>query len=875
MELLFIIMFLGGLGALGFLIFGGRKKEEEVVFEEIRDPVTLHIAVPRQNEKTPLAAEQMFASLHGILRNSQRGTDFLSFEISAAKNTGVNFYAVVPKYLVKFVEGQIYAQYPNAEINIVEDYVNKPVPGTDPDQYKPYVSTGEVELSKGFIFPIKTFHDFEVDPLAAITSALSGVEDGEQVMIQILIRPVANYWQEVANEYIEAVREGRDPNVAGGFWINVLKFAGNIVVGTLGVFFASSSEEGKTQDKPSVRLLPSQEEEIRRIAEKMTKVGFEMGIRVVAKAGTPDRSERLLRDAIASYKQFTTANLNSFIHSEVNKTGALMYSEYQKRFLSSQAEDIINIEELASLYHLPNVSVETPNISWSRAKKAEPPMNLPINDGTIFAETDFRGKRLPFGIRDVDRRMHTYLLGKTGTGKSTVFKNMIISDILAGKGVGVVDPHGELVDSILDFIPSNRINDVVYLDPADAEYPVGFNLLELDDMDQRDLVANGVVEVFKKHFDYSWGPRLQYVLTNAILTVLEAQGQTILAVQRMLIDNNFRKFILKQVEDPLLKNFWEEEFANMARNSRLVTEAVAPIQNKVGRFLASSTIRNIVGQVTSTINLREIMDEGKILLVNLSQGRLGEESSALLGGMIVTRLQSTAMERVNTPEEERRDFFLFVDEFQNFATDSFAKILSEARKYRLCLHLTHQYIDQLSDNVRTAIFGNVGTMASFVVGPSDAAILAQEFAPTFDEEDFVSMERHSLYMKMSIDRMISKPFSARSLDLRYEKGDNRDTVLRVSRERYGRPRDEVEDKISRWTKQKYSDGGNRSHQPNHNKQTKNNKSKGKKSSKKNKNTNKNKTKNKKQGKNSTKKGKNNNSKKKNKKNTTKNKNRKK
>jgi len=409
-------------------------------------------------------------------------------------------------------------------------------------------------------------------------------------------------------------------------------------------------------------------------------------------------------------------------------------------------------------------------------------------------------------------RTGTFIIvdGLTGSGKSTVFKNMIISDILAGDGVGVIDPHGELVEDLLNFVPSNRVNDVVYLDPSDVEYPVGFNMLELQDQSQRDLVADGVVDVFKKHFDYSWGPRLEYLLHNAVLTILEVQGQTLLAIQRLLIDKNFRKYIVKQVNDPVLLKFWNEEYASMETNSRLVTEAVAPIQNKVGRFLSSATIRNIVGQVTSTIDFKEVMNGGKILLVNLSQGRLGEESSALLGGMIVTRLQTTAMERVSIPEDQRKDFFLFVDEFQNYATDSFAKILSEARKYRLCLHLTHQYIDQLPENVRMAIFGNVGTIGSFVVGPGDAPIMAREFAPIFDEEDMVAMDRHSMYLKMSIDGRISVPFSGRSLDLRYQRGGFRDTVVQVSRERYGRPRDMVEDKVRRWSAQVYSDKGNRS-----------------------------------------------------------------
>lgn len=812
MEILFTVLFVIGLIIVGYLLLN-RKEDTEIVFEEVRDPVVLHIAVPKQNEKTPLAAEQMFASLHGILRDADRSMDFLSFEIVSTCEGGVNFYTVVPKYLVEFIEGQIYAQYPNAEIAVVPDYIN------EDSNNDVYITTGEVELSRDYIFPIKTFRDFEVDPLSAITSTLADVNPKEHVMIQILVRPVANNWQDYAKEYIEAIREGRDPTKKGGFWKSTLGTAAGIIASGMDVFIGATSTSdsyGKTDQKPVVKLLPGQEEELRQISQKMTEVGFEVCIRVVSKAPNAERSKQLMQNVIASFKQFTTANLNSFMKSEMEKNGAQVYDEYVRRYLDVETTDILTISELASLYHLPNISVETPNISWSRAKKAEPPMDLPVEDATIFAETDFRGSRVPFGIKQRDRRLHFYALGKTGVGKSTIFKNMIISDMNEGKGVGVVDPHGELVESVLDFVPSNRINDVVYINPSDMENPVGFNLVELDDPEQRDLVADGVVEVFKKHFGHSWGPRLQYILTNAILTVLEVPGTTILAVQRMLIDDGFRRFIVKQVKDPVLKKFWEDEFENMARNTRLITQAIAPIQNKVGRFLASPLIRNIVGQVKSTINLREIMDEGKILLVNLSHGRIGEESSALLGGMIVTRLQSTAMERVKVPEEDRRDFNLFVDEFQNYATDSFAKILSEARKYRLCLHLTHQYIDQLPEEVRTAIFGNVGTLLSFVVGPSDADVLEKEFSPVFDAEDLVSMERHSIYIKLSIDGMVSAPFSGRSLDIRFESTNSRDKVLKVSRERYGMEREVIEDKISRWTNQKYSKKGNRSQDHNKN-----------------------------------------------------------
>lgn len=812
MEILYLAMFIIGFAVVLFLLLFN-KKEEDIIYEIVRDPVVLHIAVPRQNEKTPLAAEQMFASLHGILRDNERAIDFLSFEFVSDKDEGINFFAVVPKYLVKFVEGQIYAQYPNASITAVDDYINKAPEGVDPATYQPYISTAEIEMAKDFVFPIKTFRDFEVDPLSAITSTLADVENGERIMVQLLVRPVANNWQDVSKEYISAVEDGKDPGVKHGVGNGILGTALRFVVSVLGLFFSSGQSASAPEQKPIVKLSPGQDEELRQIAEKMAMVGFEVTVRIVTKALSPDRADQLLQNVIASFKQFSTANLNYFVRSETKRTGMEIYEDYTKRYLSAETRDILSISELASLYHLPNISVETPNISWSRAKKAEPPMNLPTENANIFAETNYRGKRVAFGIKDDDRPLHYYLLGKTGTGKSTVFKNMIIQDILAGKGVGVIDPHGNLVEDILDFIPENRIEDVVYVDPSDTEMPIGFNLLELDDMGQRDLVADGVVEVFHKHFEYSWGPRLQYVLHNAILTALEVQGTTLLAVQRMLVDRNFRKFIVKQVKDPVLKKFWTEEFAGMETNSRLVTEAVAPIQNKVGRFLSSSTMRNIVGQVSSTIDLDDVMNNQKILLVNLSHGKMGEESSALFGGMLVTRLQAKAMERVSIPEAERKPFYLFVDEFQNYATESFSKILSEARKYKLCLHLTHQYLDQLPEDVRKAIFGNVGTFATFVVGPNDAALIAKEFAPIFTEEDLISLERHSMYIKLMIDGVVSQPFSARSLDIRYSPVGSRDRVVQMSREKYGIEREVIEDKIQRWSDQNYSQKGNRSIEP--------------------------------------------------------------
>lgn len=787
-----------------FIIFSmGPKPEEIEVYEEIRNPVFLKILVPRENDKTPLAAEQMFASIHGILRDKKKSLDVLSFEIISSGDDGIRFYVVAPQYLGKFIEGQIYAQYPNANIEYVDDYTS--VVKTIPDS-KTYVTTGEIELEKSYIFPIKTFRNFEVDPLAAITSAISDLKKGEDAWVQIVVRPVSNYWQDASKNYITAIREGKDPS-GESFSAKLAKFFTGIMTSL------QTSADSKAPAKAVVKLAPGQEAELAQIEEKMLKLGFEMSIRIIAKAQDQFRSEQILRDVVASFKQFTTAHLNSFIHGSVDVEGQSIYDHYKSRFLSAEALDVVNIEELASIYHLPNISVETPNINWSRARKSEPPMNLPLIglDGVnVFAETDYRGERLQFGLNRRDRSRHFYLLGKTGVGKTTVFKNMIISDILAGDGVCYIDPHGQDVDEILEYIPAHRMKDVVYFDPSDSANPVGFNMLELSDPNQRDLVADGVVEVFKKQFGDSWGPRLQYIMQNTVATCLEAQGTTLLAVLRVLVDKNYRKFIVKQVKDPILRKFWDEEFASMAANPRLITEAVAPIQNKVGRFISTAIIRNIIGQVKSTINLRDIMDNKKIFLVNLAQGKIGEENCALLGGMLITRLQSTAMERVDIPFDERQDFFLYVDEFQNFATDSFAKILSEARKFKLNLTMTNQYIEQLPLTVRQAIFGNVGTLGSFVVSQSDASILANEFAPIFSAEDLVSLEAHAMYMKLCIDGMTSKPFSAKSLNIRFDKLGNKKEIIELSRQQYGMPRTEIEDKIRRWSEQKYSENGNRS-----------------------------------------------------------------
>ena len=414
-----------------------------------------------------------------------------------------------------------------------------------------------------------------------------------------------------------------------------------------------------------------------------------------------------------------------------------------------------------------------------------------------FGVTNFRKKERKFGIKLDDRRKHIYIIGKTGMGKSTLQENMIISDIRAGNGLAVVDPHGDLVERVVNFIPKQRINDVVFFNPADDENPIAFNILEKVDPQYKNLIASGLVGVFKKIWADSWGPRLEYILMNTILALLEYPGSTLLGITRMLVDKKYRNKVVDRITDPIVKAFWVDEYANY--NERFRTEAISPIQNKVGQFLSSATIRNIVGQSKSTIDLRKAMDDKKILLMNLAKGRIGEENSSLLGAMMITKLQLAAMSRADISEEKRNDFFLYVDEFQNFATESFAHILSEARKYRLGLIIAHQYIEQLGDEVKAAVFGNVGTMIVFRVGAEDAEFLEQEFIPYFEQTDLVNLTKFDFYIKLMIDGVTSNPFSAIGMPPATGETGNRDKVITVSRERYSNPREIVEEKILRWS----------------------------------------------------------------------------
>ncbi len=759
-----------------------------------------------------LAAENMFASLHGLLREDAGHQEHFSFEIVASKELGLRFYIAVPTNIIKYIEGQVYAQYPSAQIKVVQDYVGQL------DFENSVYEIATLGLTKPNYFPIKSYRDLEVDPLSSITSVLSQVTNDETILLQYLVKPIGDTWQEEGHKYVNNVRLGLDVQKNASLLSTTLKAASTEAIGIAGGIFTGMfryKELDTYASKPQkevVRLTQTQDTQIKAIEDKLSRMGFEVEIRVVSAAKTLDQAENRLRSLLATYQQISTTTINSFKSKLiVNKSSHL--EKIKNRTFEPENAFVLNTDELGTIYHLPSANIITPNISWVYSRKTEPPASLPTKDCVYIGETVFRSEKTRFGITEGDDRLrHMYVIGKSGTGKSTLFEGMIAQDIKNGYGVGILDPHGETIDKVLNRIPDERIDDVIYFDPSDTDRPIGLNLLQIDDASQKNLLASGLLSAIKQHFDFSWGPRLEYLLNYAILTLLEVPGTTMLGITRLLEDQNYQNFILHQVKDPVVKRFWNEEFKQMKGNQKLVTEAIAPIQNKVNRFLASSTIRNILGQKKSTLDISDAMNNGKILLINLSKGKIGADNANLLGALLVSRIQFYALQRANIPYEKRRPFYLYVDEFQNFATGSFEEILSESRKYKLGLYLTHQFTAQLPEELLKAVYGNVGTIATFSLGAPDAKALANEFAPYFTAEDIISLERFEMYIKLMINGMTSIPFSGRIL-LPWVKDEaiapitsNREKALALSRQKYGVDKEYVEEKTRKWVDTKFDKG---------------------------------------------------------------------
>ena len=775
---------------LSFLTWRNYQQLNEFISS---DNVLLILEIPKTNDKKELAAEQLFASLHGILRDkrelklSRGAQEHLSFEV-ASVNGQIRFYVWTPRSLQSFVEGQIYAQYPTVQIHQAsEDY-------TEHERDHSVTYTTEMTLTASEFLPIKTFQTFEVDPLAGITGTLAKLEStGEELWIQVLAKPVEDSWQIEADHWISRLREGSAsilPSVGGSMrW--------------LGGLFAAlwrPPEEGLAGGKgPEIS-----ERNKTRIAEaekKATKLGYEVKIRLAYLGENQTNAKLRMQALVGTFKQFNSTNLNGFKPIKA-AYGKEFLEKYRRRAFFGEGF-ILNIEELASVFHLPHTNVETPNIVWASAKTAEPPSKLPVltgsdtNDDQIsaFGVTNFRGINHQFGMLRYDRSRHVYIIGQTGAGKSGLLELFALSDIFHNQGYAIIDPHGDFAINNMKFIPGSRLNDVVYFNPADTAYPLGFNPLEVTNPNQKTNISSEVIGVLKRMFGESWGPRLEYILRYTILALLDRPETTMLDITRMLTDKNFRKETLGYCRDTVVLQFWNVEFASW--NDKFVAEAVAPVLNKVGAFTANPIIRNIIGQPKSTFNIRQIMDEGKILIVNLSKGLIGEDNAAILGSFLVTKIQLAAMSRSDIPDiRDRRPFYLYVDEFQNFATDSFATILSEARKYGLNLTVANQYISQMNETVRDAVFGNVGTMISFRMSADDAPILAKQFEPNFEAVDLLQMHNRNFVINMVIGGEKTPAFSARTLELPPSQADNTLHIIEHSRRMYSRSREDVEKEIN-------------------------------------------------------------------------------
>lgn len=727
--------------------------------------VHLQVRNPKDDETPIEAASQIFASVLSYpyipwWKRLYVHVPTYTFEMFLLNQT-TYVYVTAKNGTETFITSLITSSFPTSSISQTED------PLTTVLKAK-HVVIGQMVLNSYPYLPIKTYKDFneDIDPLSALLGFLARQTPEVRMAVQILVTPASFPWQQ------QAVKQ------AG-------KMLYDLPTQPLVTDPMQQMQKGHYAQDPQKLLM-------------MQKASFQGGkalIRLVVGTDTmPPR--QALHNLAGTFGSFSLGDGNQFVFRRPIFLRNQLLKRIKERSTTffEKRHQILNAQELATIWHPPGFLLAgVKNIAWGKTLAGEPPENLPAattatdedkKDVNYFATTEFKNQSTIFGIKTQDRRKHVYIIGKTGAGKSTLIANMAIDDIRKDRGVGIIDPHGDLSETILDFIPKRRINDVVYLEPFDTNRAFSLNVLEVRNLQQKDLVASGIVSIFYKIYKDSWGPRLEYILRNVILTLLDIPNATLVDVLRLLADANDRKKMLAHVKDPVILDFWQKEFAKMPDSLR--AEAISPIQNKVGQFVSSKLIRNIIGNAKSTINLEEIMNEGKILILNLSQGKLGEDNASLLGAMIITQIQLAAMNRSYMKEEERRDFFLYVDEFQNFATSSFAKILSEARKYRLSLTLANQYMGQLEEDIQKAIFGNVGTLMSFVVGGADAYILSKEFAEIYTENDLVSLGKFETVLKLSVEGMTSAPFPAKTLPLPSLKNENKEKIVQQSKERYGR-----------------------------------------------------------------------------------------
>ncbi|MCX6765581.1 MAG: type IV secretion system DNA-binding domain-containing protein [Candidatus Moranbacteria bacterium] len=728
------------------------------------------------------AMEQLLTTLSNVKERKSFFFRFLYDEPSIvleiakpAQSEEIFFYIAIPKKFRESVEKQIHAYFPNASLEKVPDYtIFSPVG---------FTAAAVLTLKNKSALPFKTYETMEVDPLNELSNALSKLKTEEEgAAIQIVLRPAGLQWKSFGRTIAHKMQQGKRLRD-----VYSPSLARNLSKELRGMMASTSQKEFSQKEREVIQLTPEEQELIKSIERKSNKVGFRVNIRLLSAAATQQKAEEILSHLENAFIQFENSDINHLVVKKRVKAKRIAFN-YIFREFSEQDSIILNTEEIASIYHFPISTTETPKIKWLKAGAAPPPPNIPAS-GILLGYNDYRGMKTDIRLAEDDRRRHLYVVGQTGTGKSAFLQEMAKQDVKSGKGVCFIDPHGDAVADILTAVPKERAEDVIFFDPSDSERPFGLNMLEYDRPEQKTFVINEMINIFDKLYDLkqTGGPMFEQYMRNAMLLVMEdpASGSTLMEIPKVLADEKFRRMKLAKCANPVVSDFWLKE-AEKAGGEAALANMVPYITSKLTQFIANDLMRPIIAQQKSTLNFRQIMDEKKILLINLSKGKIGEMNSYLLGMVIVGKILMSALSRVDIPESERGDFYLYIDEFQNVTTDSISQILSEARKYRLNLTMAHQFIGQLREEISKAVFGNVGSICAFRVGPEDAEFLEKQFAPIFTVNDLVNADNYNCFVRLLISNESTKPFNMKTYPPTGGDQEVANHLKELSRLKYGR-----------------------------------------------------------------------------------------
>lgn len=779
LSIIVILSLLGVLALIGLFVLLEILNKKKQIKRALNMSLFL-IKVPKETEEKKeekeiiSVMEQLYASLASIKK-----TFYIVFEIAnPSSEQEISFYLAAPRNFEEILEKEIHGFFPKAEVIKTEDY----------NIFNPqgYEAAGCLKLKEKSILPIKTYEKLESDPLGRITTALSKLPEGQGGAIQILIKPASSL-KKIGQQTIKRIQETGE-----------IKEKSNLKL--ISEILKTPKSQEKEKLKEPIKLSPLAEETIKQIEGKISKTGFNINIRLVGAGPSKEKAERIFQNLSEAFTQFDNPNFNSFKAKRVKRRAKKkLLFDFTFRNFNNASNFVLSTEELASIFHFPISTTETPKLKWLKSKLAAAPANIP-ESGLILGKNVYRGEETVVRLGEDDRRRHLYIVGQTGTGKSSLIQELARQDIEDGKGIGIIDPHGELVENILGLIPSSRLEALVLFDPSDLAKPMGLNMLEYSPShpEQKTFIVNELINIFDKLYDLkaTGGPMFEQYTRNALLLLMDDPNEpaTLMEVPKVLADKEYRTRLLAKCQDPAVKNFWEKE-AEKAGGEAALANMVPYITSKFNIFIANDYMRPIIGQTKTTLNFREIMDQKKILLVNLTKGKLGDINSSLLGLIIVGKILIAAFSRGDLAPEQRSDFYLYLDEFQNFTTPSIATILSEARKYKLNLTLAHQFIGQLPEEIKKAVFGNVGNMISLRVGAEDAEFLVKQFEPIFNQNDLINLDNFNSYAKLQIRGETALPFSMRHIKPQQSRPEIFQKAKEFSRLKYGREREQVEQEI--------------------------------------------------------------------------------